>query len=310
MIKFTQRQQIEPIAIAERYQHIVPKPQMPNFAAVIEGVDLTQPLSEAVKAELRQALLDFEVIFFPPVEISNAQQIELARVFGPISLGAFHQRSGDCPEIEVIENNAERPPEIDHWHTDISWVEQPPRGTVIQIREVPPYGGNTVWSSMSKAYAGLSQGFQHYLQNLTATHTWEVSKWREYLEMLGDDALTKGITKFKPVQHKIAKYIPEVDKTVLYVNETFTKRIDDVPENESKYILRFLAEWIKNPEYSYSHRWEKNGIAVWDNRLTQHFAVADFWPHRRQNYRVTFNEPDQLEQLNQKKLTEQLTEQI
>jgi len=302
MPKYTERKEIQLIPIAERYQHIRPKPQLPNFAAIIEGVDLTQPLSEAVKYELRLALLDFEVIFFPPVEISNEQQIELARVFGPISLGAFHQRSGDNPEIEVIENNRERPPEIDHWHTDISWVENPPRGTVIQIREVPPYGGNTVWSSMSKAYEGLSEGFRAYLKNLTATHTWEVSKWREYLEILGDEALIKGVTKFKPVHHKIAKYIPEVDKTVLYVNETFTKRIDDVPENESKYILRFLAEWIKNPEYTYSHRWEKNGIAVWDNRLTQHFAIADFWPHHRQNFRVTFNEGDQQEQLENQNL--------
>lgn len=100
----------------------------------------------------------------------------------------------------------------------------------------------------------------------------------------------------------MAKHIPEVDKTVLYVNETFTKRIDDVPENESKYILRFLSEWIKNPEYTYSHRWEKNGIAVWDNRLTQHFAIADFWPHSRQNFRVTFNEGDQQEQLENQNL--------
>ena len=80
-----------------------------------------------------------------------------------------------------------------------------------------------------------------------------------------------------------------------------------MPENESKYILRFLAESIKNPEYTHSHHWEKNGIAVWDNRLTQHFAIADFWPNRRQNYRVTFNEPDQVEQLQEKKLTKQLT---
>ncbi|MDK1685050.1 TauD/TfdA dioxygenase family protein [Acinetobacter terrestris] len=306
MKTFTERKQLKLVPIAERYKYIQPKPQLPNFAAIIEGVDLTQPLTEEVKQELRQALLDFEVIFFPPVEISNEQHVELARVFGPISLGAFHQRSGDNPEIEVIENDASRPPEIDHWHTDISWVENPPRGTVIQIREVPPYGGNTVWSSMSKAYEGLSTGFKTYLQDLNATHTWEVSKWREYLEILGDEALVKGVTKFKPVHHKIAKYIPEVDKTVLYVNETFTKRIDDVPENESKYILRFLAEWIKSPEYTYSHRWEKNGIAIWDNRLTQHFAIADFWPNRRQNYRVTFNEPDQVEQLQGKKLTEQL----
>ena len=310
MKTFTERKQIELIPIEQRYKHIQPKPQMPNFAAVIEGVDLTQPLSKAVQDELRQALLDFEVIFFPPQEISNEQQVALARVFGPISLGAFHQRSGDNPEIEVIENDEKRPPEIDHWHTDISWVERPPRGTVIQIREVPPYGGNTVWSSMSKAYEGLSDGFKAYLSNLTATHTWEVSKWREYLEILGDQALIKGVTQFKPVQHKIAKVIPEANKTTLYVNETFTKRIDDVPENESKYILRFLAEWIKNPEYTYSHRWEKNGIAVWDNRLTQHFAIADFWPNRRQNYRVTFNEWEHEEQVAAKKLTEQLTETV
>ena len=277
------------IDIGTRYQHIRPVPKMPNFAAVIEGVDLTKPLTAPVRQELVQALLDFEVIFFPPQQITPEQHLALAEVFGPIAQGAYNPRKTGYSDIEIIENDERRPPSIDHWHSDITWVENPPAGTVIQIVEVPPVGGNTAWASMSKAYEALSPGYRAYLDGLTATHTWEVSNWRKYLADLGEDVLINAIREFKPVVHPVIKVHPESGKRVLFVNETFTKKIDGISELESKEVLRFLAQWIKTPEFIYTHAWEPHGIAVWDNRTTQHFALADYWPHRRVNQRVTFN---------------------
>jgi taurine dioxygenase len=264
-------------------------PQMPNFAARIEGVDLTKPIPGAVREELRRALLDFEVLFFPPQEITPEQHLELARAFGPISQGAYHPRKAGHEGIEVIENDRERPPSIDHWHSDLTWLQEPPAGTVIQITEVPPSGGNTVWASLSKAYDALSPGFRAYLDTLTATHTWEVSNWRKYLGDLGDEVLFNALRRFKPVVHPVVKPHAESGKKVLFVNETFTQKINDVPQLESSEILRFLAQWVKNPEFCYAHQWQRNGIAVWDNRSTQHYALADYWPHRRVNQRVTFD---------------------
>ena len=281
-----------PIDIDSRYRHIRPQPQQPNFAALIEGIDLSRPLTPEVKHELHQALIDFEVVLLPPQPLTPEQHVELASAFGQPAPGAFFQRKDGNPLVEVIEFDAKRPPEIDVWHSDLTWLEQPPVGTAIQITELPAQGGNTVWASLSKAFAALSPGYQDYLRGLTATHTWEVSGWRDALAAAGEASLLQAVRHFKPVQHPVVRKHPESGREVLFVNENFTRRIDGLHFRESRALLEFLREWIVQPEFVYSHRWQKNGIAVWDNRSTQHYAAADYWPHRRVTQRVTFNRPD------------------
>ncbi|MBB3102771.1 TauD/TfdA dioxygenase family protein [Azomonas macrocytogenes] len=277
------------IPIEERYRHIRPRPQLPNFAAHIDGVDLTRPFSDAVRAELYQALLDFEVLFFAPQELTPEQHLELAAVFGPVAQGAYFPRKDSHPQIEVLATDADHPASVDHWHSDLSWLENPPAGTVIQLTEVPEVGGDTAWASMSKAFAALSPGLRDYLRGLDATHTWETSQWRNYLANLGEEVLINSIRQFKPVVHPVVLKHPESGKELLFVNETFTRQINGVSALESREILRLLTSWVKQPEFIYTHKWQANGIAVWDNRSTQHYALADYWPQRRLNHRVTFN---------------------
>ncbi len=279
------------INIAKRYKHIRPVPRMPNFAAWIEGVDLTQPLSDAVQAELRQALWDFEVIFFRPQTITPQQHVALAKVFGPISSGSYFERKPGAPELEMIVSDQDRPPSLGNWDTDISWKPQPPLGTAIQITVTPPAGGNTCWMSTSKAYDWLSPGMQKYLQGLTAVHTWEVSGFREALGQRGDDALIAAIKAFKPVVHPVVRTNPDSGRKCIFVNADFTRHIQGVDRHEARGILQFLLEWMKKPEFMVHHQWEAGGIAVWDNRSTQHYALADYWPHHRVNQRVTFDVP-------------------
>ena len=279
------------INIAKRYKHIRPVPRMPNFAAWIEDVDLTRPLSDAVQAELRQALWDFEVIFFRPQTITPQQHVALAKVFGPISAGSYFERKPGAPELEMIVSDKDRPPGIDNWHTDISWKPQPPLGTAIQITVTPPAGGNTCWMSTSKAYDWLSPGMQKYLQGLTAVHTWEVSGFREALGQRGDDALIAAIKAFKPVVHPVVRTNPDSGRKCIFVNADFTRNIQGVDRHEARGILNFLLEWMKKPEFMVHHQWEAGGIAVWDNRSTQHYALADYWPHHRVNQRATFDVP-------------------
>ena len=279
------------IDIKRRYKRITPVPRMPNFAAWIEGVDLTKPLDAATCTELRRALDDFEVIFFRPQKITPAQHVALARVFGPISNGSYFERRADVPEMEIIENDRARPPSIDAWHTDISWKKDAPLGTAIQITVTPPAGGNTCWSSMSKAYEWLSPGMQRYLEGLSAVHTWEVSGFRDALARDSDDALVAAIRNFKPVEHPIVRKHPGSGRKCLYVNSSFTRNIVGIDRRESAAILRFLFDWVQRPDFMVHHQWDANGIAIWDNRSTQHYAVADYWPHHRINQRVTFDVP-------------------
>lgn len=286
-------QPLQTIDIASRYRHIRPVPRMPDFAAWIEGVDLTRPLEEPVKAELRQALFDFEVIFFRPQTITPDQHLALARVFGPLSSGSYFERRADAPQIEMIVSDRERPPVIDNWHTDISWKANPPLGTAIQITETPPAGGNTCWISTSKAYDRLSPGMQRYLEGLEAIHSWEVSTFREFLAERGEDALIAAIKAYKPVTHPVVRINPDSGRKCLFVNADFTRRILGVDRHEARGILEFLLDWMKKPDFMVHHQWEAGGIAIWDNRATQHYAVADYWPHRRVNQRVTFDVPGQ-----------------
>ncbi|MFG1478355.1 TauD/TfdA family dioxygenase [Xanthobacter sp. V4C-4] len=271
------------------YRHIRPVPQLPNFAARIEGVDLTRPLPPEVRAELKRALDDFEVIFLPPQDITPEQHLDLASVFGPVAQGAYFPRKDGHPQIEVLANDADRPASVDHWHADLTWLATPPAGTVIQITENPPVGGGTSWSSMSKAFQALSPGLKDYLRPLEATHTWETSQWRTYLANLGEDVLINAIQKFKPVVHKVVYRQERTGKEFLFVNETFTRHINGLSTIESRGILAFLAQWIRQPEFTYTHKWEPGAIAIWDNYATQHYALADYWPARRVNHRVTFD---------------------
>ena len=287
---------LKTIDITKRYRHIRPVPRMPNFAAWIEGVDLTKPMNQAVQKELRQALWDFEVIFFRPQTITPKQHIALAKVFGPTSSGSYFERKEDFPEIEMIVNNKNKPPSIDNWHTDISWKDSPPLGTAIQITVTPPAGGNTCWLSTSKAFEWLSPGMQTYLKGLQAEHTWEVSGFRDILGARGDDALMAAIKAYKPVIHPVIRTNPDSGRPCIFVNSSFTKRILGVDRQEAEGIFYFLKNWLKKPEFMVHHQWEPGGIAIWDNRSTQHYALADYWPHERVNQRVTFDEPQSSKQ--------------
>lgn len=285
---------MELIDIASRYKHIRPVPRMPNFAAWIERVDLTKPLTDEVKAELRQALFDFEVIFFKPQTITPEQHIALGQVFGPISNGSYFDRNANAPEMEMIVSDRDRPPAIDNWHTDISWKLTPPLGTAIQITVTPPAGGNTCWSSTSKAFEWLSPGMQQYLEGLSAVHTWEQSGFREYLGKKGDEALIAAIKAGKPVTHPVVRVNPDSGRKCIFVNADFTRNIIGIDRHEARGVLHFLLGWLQRPEFMVHHQWEAGGIAIWDNRSTQHYAVADYWPHHRVNQRVTFDTPSLL----------------
>jgi taurine dioxygenase len=270
------------------YRHIRPVPSMPGFAARIYGLDLTRPLQPEVKAELHRALLEFELLLIDPQELAPERHIDLASAFGAIASGAYFPRKDGHPEIELITFDEQHPPELNVWHSDVTWKSPPPTGTVIQVVELPAEGGNTCWSSGSKAFAALSDGFKAYLRGLTATHSWQNSIVQDALEAAGEEAVVGAVRRFKSVEHPVVRRHPESGKEVLFVNETFTRRIDGVPFREGRAILEFLREWMIQPEFVYTHRWALKGIAIWDNRSTQHYAVADYWPQRRTVQRVTF----------------------
>lgn len=273
------------------YNGFVAEPYTPTIGATLHGLDLSKPLDESVQAALREALARYEVLFFRDQVLTPAQQVAFTRIFGHVNeVKAFFPRVQGQPEIEVVESTAERPNSASNWHADITWRENPPVGTSLYAQVIPASGGDTIWSSLTTAYDRLPAPFKAYLETLTAVHTWEISRWTEYL--LGKDSsgeqLAQARAKYPPVAHPVVRVHPVTGKKILYVNPTFTSHIKGLPRAQSDALLAQLYALIVVPEYQARLRWQANTLAVWDNRSTQHYAVGDYFPQHRKLHRITF----------------------
>lgn len=277
--------------LASPYTRFVAEPYTPTIGATIHGLDLSQPLDAATRAELRRALAEHEVIFFRDQQLTPAQQVEFTRLFGNVAeVKAFFPRLADQPEIEVVESTAERPKAANNWHADITWRDNPPVGTSLYAQVIPASGGDTIWASLTRAYASLKPELQAYLETLTAVHSWEISGWTEYLlhkDAIGEQ-LREARAKYPPVEHPVVRVHPVTGKKILYVNPTFTSHIKGLPRAQSDALLTQLFDLTKVPEFQARLRWQAGTLAVWDNRSTQHYAVGDFFPAQRKLHRITF----------------------
>jgi len=284
---------INPVADALRPENFGPvrvTPLMPNFAACIEGVDLSADLPDEVKAKLRDAWLRFGVIFFRGQrKLSPDAQIEVARIFGQPDLGS-HMVEKAKPGVDLITIDEKRPPLTNLWHSDNTFNAEPSMGTMIQIQTCPAVGGNTGWSCTRKAYECLSEPMKRYVEDRVAIHYWDSrgSKEGSYLQDLAERTYFDKIRDNPPVEHPVVLQHPITGEKSIYVNETYTRYIKGVHSYESRAILQFLYSWIRMPEFYVYHHWQENDVAVWDNYAMQHYALADYTANRV-NQRVTFS---------------------
>jgi taurine dioxygenase len=270
------------------------EPYTPTIGAVIHDLDLRQPLDAATQAELRQALAVHGVLFFRNQQLTPQQQVDFTRTFGEVAqVKAFFPRLENHPEIEIVESTAGRPKASSNWHADITWREQPPLGTSLYAQVIPASGGDTLWASLTAAYASLPPAFQACLETLTAVHTWEISGWTEYLlrKDASGDELKAARAKYPPVEHPVVRVHPVTGKKILYVNSTFTSHIKGLPRVQSDALLAQLFALPQVPEFQARLRWQEGTLAVWDNRSTQHYAVGDFFPQHRKLHRITITTP-------------------
>jgi taurine dioxygenase len=267
----------------------------PNIGATVSGVDLAEAASDrALHADLRAALAEHQVLFFRDQHLTPEQQVSVARIFGdPDKAKAFFPRLAGHSLVEVIESK----PGVhryttDQWHTDITFSANPPTGTVLYAREIPPQGGDTLWASAPRVYDALPDKLRDYLADLEAVHSFEHSGWpRFFLSQPDGEALyRKARADYLPVTHPVIRTHPVTGRKLVYVNPNFTDHIKDLPRLESDALLTLLFGYFQRPEFHARLRWEKHTVAIWDNRATQHFAVADddAWP--RVMHRVTFGE--------------------
>ncbi|MAV33188.1 MAG: taurine dioxygenase [Gammaproteobacteria bacterium] len=259
------------------------------LGAELHGVDLTQKLTNEILNEIRSLLVEHQVIFFRNQAIRPEQHKILAEAFGPLQTHPAYETVKDFPEITILESTPEKPSKIEAWHADMTFRAHPPLGAVLRSKICPPKGGDTLWSSMTAAFDGLSPDMQTFLCGLSAVHDFSHGFKESLAEPGGRKRLEQAVKENPPVIHPVIRIHPESGKKVIFVNSLFTTHIVGLHKKESDALLSFLFEHIVTPEFSCRFQWRPNDIAIWDNRSTQHKPINDYFPAHRRMERITID---------------------
>ena len=271
------------------YQHIRVKPVTLALGAIVSGVNISDVCSDEVYAEIGDALWRYHVLFFHGQALTAESHLSLARSFGSPELHEIFAADKDYPEISILLNDEDRPPEINTWHTDTTFREKPSLCTILYCQVMPEAGGDTMWLNQNLAFETLSQPIKNMLLELVAEH--DILNYYSGTEMLeGAGGEEKGLELRKShpiVRHPVVIAHPVSGKPCLLVNPTHTKRLVDMRKLESDRLLQFLYEHTQTPEFTVRFRWKPGSVAIWDNFATQHYALADYYPMHRKMRRIT-----------------------
>ena len=260
----------------------------PAIGAVVHGVDLSRPIGEDRFAAIEQAFLDHQVIFLHDQNLTKEDLKRFGRRFGSLNVHPFLPKVDDDPEVILLRNDRERPPAVNVWHSDLTYLPKPPLGAVLLAREIPDAGGDTLWASMTAAYEGLSGEMQDRLSGLTGVHRGSLAEYRAALgENVELDPNSEWADPNPTAEHPLIRTHPVTGRKSLYVSSTDTRSIKGLEPEESAALLDQLFRHAETPEFQVRFRWRVGDVAVWDNRCTQHYATADYWPKRRTMHRVT-----------------------
>jgi taurine dioxygenase len=245
-------------------------PASGSVGAYIDGVDL-----RSVEGDERAKLVDawhaHGVLFFRDQHLDLDEQAAAAAIFGEPELFDF------APPVDVSQPLVHRIEEAvgrrfggtSTWHTDATWLERPPRASMLQAVKLPAVGGDTLFASASAAYTNLSSPLQRLVDELMATHHGG--------KALGRAAAQLGISiPEDPVVHPVVRVHPATNERCLFVNRLFTQSIDGVTPRESETLLPMLCDQFKDPEVQCRFQWAPGDVAIWDNRVVQHYATPDY----------------------------------
>jgi alpha-ketoglutarate-dependent sulfate ester dioxygenase len=264
------------------------RPVAGRIGAELLGVDLSAYLSDDLIHEIRQALVQYKVIFFRDQSLDADGQVAFARRFGDLTTAH--------PTLPAL---AERPEVLDldygrtatranQWHTDVTFVDRPPLGSILRAIEIPPVGGDTIWANSVTAYQDLPPHLQVLADQLWAVHT-NAYDYVEAATALSDEvkAYHKVFTSTEyETLHPVVRVHPESGERGLFIGG-FVRQIQGLSMTESADLLRLLQSYVTRPENTVRWRWQVGDVAFWDNRATQHYAIYDYNGQPRRVQRVT-----------------------
>lgn len=258
------------------------KPLHPHIGALVNGVDLTQQLSEVVFAQIRAAFNQFSVLVFRNQAINDEQQVGFSRRFNALEEVSF-SIAAQNPYVYHLSNVDDRghllgPNEKkrvflkvnSRWHTDSSFKPIPAMASILSGRKIPSHEpANTEFASMRVGYASLPPERRNMLRGLAAIHHYGYS-----LGLFGDGGVPLAeIDSLPPSQHPLLRVHPETGETSLFVSGHI-ESIVGMPVKEGRELVNELIAWCTRQEYVYSHSWEQDDLVMWDNRCTLHRAAV------------------------------------
>jgi taurine dioxygenase len=263
------------------------------IGAEVEGVSVAEPLQGEEREAINDALLRHQVLFFRNQKVTPEQQRAFARSFGELHVHPIYPNlgPGELEQIMLLDNDGDHPPDNARWHTDVTFIETPPMGTILAAKAIPALGGDTLFASGSAAFEALSPALQRFLAGLRAEHNFlkSFAQPRYHYKGGGDKkALWEvAVRTNPPVVHPLVRTHPESHRKALFLSQAHLARIVDLQPAESDALLAFLFAHATKPEFTVRWKWQPDDLAFWDNRVTQHYGVADYLPHRRIMHRAT-----------------------
>jgi taurine dioxygenase len=266
------------------------------LGAEMSGVDLDALDDPALHSALRAALAEHHVLVLRDQHASLARQKRLTAIFGdPMRLPYVAPLEDDPEVIAVLREAHETGGGVfgGEWHSDFSFLENPPAGSVLSAAEIPPVGGDTVWASQVAAYETLPDHLKAFLAGRRAVHVGKPYGVKfappEKARSNASIRMTRGDPEAdREVLHPAVVTDPETGRRALFLNPIYTTRFEDLTEEESRPFLEQIARHASRPDFSMRHRWREGDVVIWDNRMTLHYATNDYAGSRRLLYRTTF----------------------
>jgi len=271
------------------YRKITVAPLAGALGAEVRGVDLLRA-DEETWDEIRAAFLDRLVLSFPDQRLGPRALVQVSENFGRVGFYPFAEGLPEDPHVFAIVKEPHETKNFgEGWHSDTTYTEVPPKATVLYSVEVPPFGGDTLFSNMHLAYETLSDGMKLMLDGLRAVNSAAARKGGgraagnsyQSVKLVGQDKMNLEAT------HPIVRTHPETGRKALYVNALHTTRIDGWTEAESRPLLEFLYRHQQRPEFTCRLRWTTGTFTIWDNCAAQHLAVNDYHGYRREMHRLS-----------------------
>lgn len=275
-----------------QYQSIVVKPLAGALGAEIGGVTLAGLKDTAAWDEIRRAFLDYSVLVFRDQTLTPADLMEVGAHFGAPCFYPFVKGMDDYPYLfEIVKEPEEKKNFGGNWHSDTTYLAQPPRATLLHALETPAFGGDTLFTNTRAAYEALSEGMRRMLDGLVGVNSAGLKHGGGRTAM----HLSIGAMKVHDTdradqmesEHPVVRTHPETGRKALYLGRSHTIRFKDMSEEESRPLIDWLQAHQTRPEFTCRVRWAPGTLTVWDNRCTQHSAINDYHGQLRRMRRLT-----------------------